>query len=141
MFDEMSYREMEFALKEVMKAEDNRVAELREILIGKEKAAVDASNHRPTAPSKLNASQVAALGKNYSVQDVGFIHGPPGTGKTTTLVQAITQVVADEKQVLVCAPSNAAVDLLTDKLSEQGLNVLRIGHPGSCYGTIPWQNT
>ena len=129
MFDEMSYREMEFALKEVMKAEDNRVAELREILIGKEKAALDKSNHRPVPPSKLNSSQVAALEKIMAVQDVGFIHGPPGTGKTTTLVQAITQVVRDEKQVLVCAPSNAAVDLLTDKLSEQGLSVLRIGHP------------
>ena len=129
MFDEMSYREMEFALKEVMKAEDNRVAELREILIGKEKAALDESNHRPVPPSKLNSSQVAALEKIMAVQDVGFIHGPPGTGKTTTLVHAITQVVRDEKQVLVCAPSNAAVDLLTDKLSEQGLSVLRMGHP------------
>ena len=129
MFDEMSYREMEFALKEVMKAEENRVAELREILIGKENAAPDKSNHWPIPPSKLNSSQVAALEKIVVVQDVGFIHGPPGTGKTTTLVQAITQVVRDEKQVLVCAPSNAAVDLLTDKLSEQGLSVLRIGHP------------
>ena len=129
MFDEMSYREMEFALKEVMKAEENRVAELREILIGKENAALDKSNHWPVPPSKLNSSQVAALEKIVVVQDVGFIHGPPGTGKTTTLVQAITQVVRDEKQVLVCAPSNAAVDLLTDKLSEQGLSVLRIGHP------------
>jgi ATP-dependent RNA/DNA helicase IGHMBP2 len=128
MFDEMSYREMEFALKEVMKAENNRVAELREILIGKEKAAMDA-NHRPISSLRLNASQVTALEKIIAVQDVGFIHGPPGTGKTTTLVQGITRVVANEKQVLVCAPSNAAVDLLTDKLSEQGLSVLRLGHP------------
>ena len=129
MFDEMSYREMEFALKEVMKAEENRVAELREILIGKQDAALDKSNHLPVPTSKLNSSQVAALEKIMAVRDVGFIHGPPGTGKTTTLVHAITQVVKDEKQVLVCAPSNAAVDLLTDKLSEQGLSVLRIGHP------------
>ena len=65
--------------------------------------------------------------KIVAVNDVVFIHGPPGTGKTTTLVQAITQV-KDERQVLV-RPSNAAVDLLVDKLSEQGLSVLRIGHP------------
>jgi len=129
MFDEMSYREMEFALKEVMKAEGSRVAELREVLIGKEKPAMDKSNHKCLPPSKLNSSQVAALEKAIAVNDVGFIHGPPGTGKTTTLVHAITQVVRDEKQVLVCAPSNAAVDLLTDKLSEQGLSVLRMGHP------------
>ena len=129
MFDEMSYREMEFALKEVMKAEDNRVAELREILIGEEKAALDGSNQAPVPPAKLNSSQAAAFEKIIAVQDVGFIHGPPGTGKTTTLVQAIGQVVRNEKQVLVCAPSNAAVDLLADKLSEQNLNVLRLGHP------------
>ncbi|HET6540333.1 MAG TPA: AAA domain-containing protein [Chryseolinea sp.] len=129
MFDEMSYREMEFALKEVMKAEGSRVAELREVLIGKEKSAMDKSNHKGPPPSKLNSSQVAALEKAIAVNDVGFIHGPPGTGKTTTLVHAITQAVREEKQVLVCAPSNAAVDLLTDKLSEQGLSVLRIGHP------------
>src|SRR5690606_16596898 len=61
--------------------------------------------------------------------DVAFVHGPPGTGKTTTLVQAIRQTIAVEKQVLVCAPSNAAVDLLVDKLSEQGIEALRIGHP------------
>jgi len=62
-------------------------------------------------------------------QDVGIIHGPPGTGKTTTLVEAIKQTVKVEKQVLVCTPSNAAIDLLVDKLSTQGLSVVRIGHP------------
>ncbi|MBA4057541.1 MAG: IGHMBP2 family helicase, partial [Marivirga sp.] len=77
----------------------------------------------------LNASQQRALDQVVSAADVEFIHGPPGTGKTTTIVQAIKRTVKDEHQVLVCAPSNAAVDLLVDKLSEQGLNVLRIGHP------------
>ena len=80
---------MEFALKEVMKAEDNRVAELREILIGEEKAALDGSNQAPIPPAKLNSSQAVAFEKIIAVQDVGFIHGPLGTGKTTTLVQAI----------------------------------------------------
>jgi ATP-dependent RNA/DNA helicase IGHMBP2 len=137
MFDEMSYREMEFALKEVMKAEDNRVAELREILLGTEKSG--ARSEKPGARSQgsevrsqeslLNESQREAFNKVLETADVAFIHGPPGTGKTTTLVQAITATVREEKQVLVCAPSNAAVDLLADKLSEQGLDVLRIGHP------------
>ena len=71
MFDEMSYREMEFALKEVMKAEDNRVAELREVLIGKEKPATDKSNHKGLPPSKLNSSQVAALEKAIAVTGCG----------------------------------------------------------------------
>ncbi len=129
MFDEMSYREMEFALKEVMKAENNRVADLREILLGSGKATLDVGGYRHLSNSPLNESQEAALEKIIAAEDVGFIHGPPGTGKTTTLVQAITFVIKKEKQALVCAPSNAAVDLLADKLSEQGLSVLRIGHP------------
>ncbi|MEJ7643972.1 MAG: IGHMBP2 family helicase [Chryseolinea sp.] len=128
MFDEMSYREMEFALKEVTKADGNRVAALREILLGNDKAMTrEVSVH--VDASGLNKSQQDALSKVINAADVGLIHGPPGTGKTTTLVQAIKQTIHEEKQVLVCAPSNAAVDLLVDKLSEQGIRVLRIGHP------------
>lgn len=131
MFDEMTYREMEFALHEVLKAENNRIAELREILLGGAKAIhndADVGNDNAVSLG-LNDSQQRALDMIVGAADVGFIHGPPGTGKTTTLVQAIKRTVKDEQQVLVCAPSNAAVDLLVDKLSEQGLNVLRIGHP------------
>jgi ATP-dependent RNA/DNA helicase IGHMBP2 len=130
MFDEMSYREMEFALKEVMKAEDNRTAELREILLGSEKSKTKTSRpYVPQLSSVLNESQQDALQKIIDAADVAFVHGPPGTGKTTTLVQSIVATVKAENQVLVCAPSNAAVDLLADKLSEQGMDVLRIGHP------------
>ncbi len=131
MFDEMTYREMEFALKEVIKAEDNRVASIREILLGDLKAIVRENNtsHSGNFGVGLNDSQQIALKVIHESADVSFVHGPPGTGKTTTLVQAIKRTVKDEQQVLVCAPSNAAVDLLVDKLSEQGLFVLRIGHP------------
>ena len=128
MFDEMSYREMEFALKEVMKAENNRVAEIRELLLGKAQTHLQA-RVEPIRENLLNESQEEAMNKVLATGDVAFIHGPPGTGKTTTLVQAIVHTVKRERQVLVCAPSNAAVDLLTDKLSEKGLNVLRVGHP------------
>ena len=127
MFDEMSYREMEFALKEVIKAEDGRIAEIREILLGNEQA--ESRESSSPIDVDLNPSQLKALEKIVSARDVGFIHGPPGTGKTTTLVHAIGYTVKVEKQVLVCAPSNAAVDLLADKLTDQGLSVLRIGHP------------
>jgi len=131
MFDEMTYREMEFALKEVIKADDNRVASIREILLGDLKATVKGNDSglKGNYGAGLNDSQQLALEVIHKSADVSFVHGPPGTGKTTTLVQAIKSTVKDEQQVLVCAPSNAAVDLLVDKLSEQGLFVLRIGHP------------
>jgi len=131
MFDEMSYREMEYSLKKVIEAEENRVAELREILLGEKASSAklqDTSNLQPVT-TLLNDSQMAALQKISRAADVAFIHGPPGTGKTTTIVEAIRFTVKEERQVLVCAPSNAAIDLLVDKLSQQGLKVLRIGHP------------
>lgn len=132
MFDEMAYREMENAMKAVMKASEGRIAELRDVLLGYKLPVAssilpETCNERSVAD--LNLSQWKALEKVLSAQDVGNIHGPPGTGKTTTLVHAIKLTVQEEKQVLVCAPSNAAVDLLAEKLSEQGLRVLRIGHP------------
>ncbi len=129
MFDEMTYREMEFALREVMKAEENRVAYLKHLLLGTDKAGVNEKKFSIDGLNILNDSQLEALNKMLRAEDVAFIHGPPGTGKTTTLVQVIRFTIKEEKQVLVCAPSNAAIDLLVDKLSEQGLNVLRIGHP------------
>lgn len=128
MFDEMTYKEMEFALKSVIKAEDNRVAELREIFLGSVIPALSQATTETNAPH-LNETQQKALQKIAQAQDVAFIHGPPGTGKTTTLVQAIVQTERTEGQVLVTAPSNAAIDLLVEKLSEQGLNTVRIGHP------------
>jgi ATP-dependent RNA/DNA helicase IGHMBP2 len=132
MFDEMAYREMEGAMKAVIKAEDSRVAELRDTLLGYRlpvtgRTEPETSNQQHVA--SLNDSQERALQKVLESQDVAIIYGPPGTGKTTTLVQAIKQTVKIERQALVCAPSNAAVDLLVEKLSGQGLNVVRIGHP------------
>jgi len=136
MFDEMSYKEMEHAVKSVIKAEDNRVAELREIFLGvtksertEKKLAYSATIQYQESIKLLNESQVKAVDRILETDDVAFIHGPPGTGKTTTLVQAIVLTTHAEGQVLVCTPSNAAIDLLVEKLTEKGLNVVRIGHP------------
>ena len=130
MFDEMTYREMEFAMKEVMKAE-GRLAVLRQILLGDQPASFQPQ--KPQAPNPLvdglNPVQNQAVKKIMAALDIGIIHGPPGTGKTTTLVEAISLTVKEENQVLVCAPSNAAVDLLADRLDEKGLDVVRMGHP------------
>lgn len=134
MFDEVSYREMEYALKKVMEAEENRVAELREILLGDTRSwMLDTSSHatiiQHPETTILNDSQYKALQKIVNTNAVAFIHGPPGTGKTTTIVEAIRYTVKMEGQVLVCAPSNAAIDLLVEKLSDKKLSVLRLGHP------------
>jgi ATP-dependent RNA/DNA helicase IGHMBP2 len=129
MFDEMSYREMEFTLKEVMKADDNRVAAFKSLLLGDEKVTFSDNKISFESINILNESQQQALQKISTAKDLAFVHGPPGTGKTTTLVQAIRFTIQEENQVLVSAPSNAAVDLLVEKLSEQGINVVRIGHP------------
>lgn len=129
-FDEVSYREMDNALHEVMRARGDRLAELRDVLLGARQA-----RFRPPKtddlfyPSPLNASQLAAVRHVMAAQDVAIIHGPPGTGKTTTLVQAILETTRRERRVLVCAPSNTAVDLLTKKLAERGVNVIRMGNP------------
>jgi ATP-dependent RNA/DNA helicase IGHMBP2 len=129
-FDEVSYREMENALSEVMRAHGNRLAELRDVLLGARQASFrEAKSDDLFYPSPLNDSQLAAVRHVITAQDVAIIHGPPGTGKTTTLVQAILETIRRERRVLVCAPSNTAVDLLTEKLAERGVNVIRMGNP------------
>lgn len=127
-FDDNSYTEMQKALDEVIGARNNRVAELREIIEGDIKPDFEKVDDAVVIP-QLNFSQNRAVRHILSANDVAVVHGPPGTGKTTTIVQAIRLVLHTEKQVLVCAPTNTAVDLITEKLIEQGVNVLRVGHP------------
>jgi superfamily I DNA and/or RNA helicase len=129
-FDEVSYREMDYALGKVMGAYGDRLADLRDILLGAKPARFRAEKADDLFyPSPLNESQLAAVRHVQAAQDVAIIHGPPGTGKTTTLVQAILETIRRERRVLVCAPSNTAVDLLTEKLAERGVNVIRMGNP------------
>lgn len=127
LFDERSYDEMEKALKKVMKSEKDRVAELRAILYGLKQPIFDDVQRHFHLPN-LNQSQVEAVAEIISANDVAIVHGPPGTGKTTTLVQAIKEIQIRDNSVLVCAPSNAAVDLLTERLSKEHINVVRIGN-------------
>jgi ATP-dependent RNA/DNA helicase IGHMBP2 len=127
LFDEASYREMEHTLKAVIKAEKGRLGELKEILLGGREASFSAKAFQKIP--ELNFSQNQALKLIDAAEDLAIIHGPPGTGKTTTLISAICQSLIKNRQILVCAPSNAAVDLLVEKLLDQGINTLRIGHP------------
>jgi superfamily I DNA and/or RNA helicase len=128
LFDETSYKEMEIAVNKVIKAKNNRLAQLREVLLGFETASFTSLKEKKSF-DKLNDSQNRSLTSILEADDVSIIHGPPGTGKTTTLVKAIQEVLKNEKQVLVCAPSNTAVDLLTEKLAEAGVRVVRFGNP------------
>ncbi len=127
-FDDNSYNEMQKALDTVITSTSGRIKELREKLEGAESFAFEKEEDSVLFPN-LNLSQNKAIRKALSAKDVAVIHGPPGTGKTTTLVHAILKCVQTENQVLVCAPTNTAVDLLSEKLNELGLNVLRLGHP------------
>jgi ATP-dependent RNA/DNA helicase IGHMBP2 len=127
-FDETSYKEMDLAIHRVIKAKNCRTAELREILLGFEEATFKPLKNKVVIDG-LNDSQNKAVNNILEAQDVAIIHGPPGTGKTTTLIKAIQEVLKNEPQVLVCAPSNTAVDLLTEKLAEAGVNVVRFGNP------------
>ncbi|MCK7554861.1 AAA family ATPase [Chitinophaga sedimenti] len=130
LFDDNSYDEMEAALKLADSlGEKKEEGRLVRILTGEQSPTFDTDVHPVTLPA-LNASQQDAVNKILSANDLAIVHGPPGTGKTTTLVQAIkTLAKNDPRKILVVAPSNAAVDLLSDKLSGAGLNVLRVGNP------------
>ena len=126
-FDETSYRAMFEALEDTIRAKDNRLAELRDILLGTQKP-----GFRELYPVRfpwLNSTQETAVNKVLCTRDVSIVHGPPGTGKTTTLVEAIYETLHREPQVLVCAQSNTAVDWICEKLVDRGVPVLRIGNP------------
>ena len=129
-FDENSYQEMEAALKLAPAiAEKREEGQLIQILTGTKKPTFQTETSR-VAATRLNKSQQAAVEKILAANELAIVHGPPGTGKTTTLVQAIKALLQQERQrILVVAPSNAAVDLLSEKLSDEGMNVVRVGNP------------
>jgi ATP-dependent RNA/DNA helicase IGHMBP2 len=127
-YDERGYKEMVRAINDVMNAQRDRLAILREVLLGHKKVSTDISLLGPAFP-ELNASQNEAVQLVRIAEDLAIVHGPPGTGKTTTLVRAIADTLIKEKQVIVCAASNLATDFLTEKLAKQGIRVLRLGHP------------
>lgn len=126
-FDETSYKTMLHALDEVIGSQKGRLSDLRAVFSGDQEA------RKLTIPSVsmpwLNDSQQQAVHEVLRAKDVAVVHGPPGTGKTTTLVEAICETLHRETQVLVCAQSNTAVDWISEQLVDHGVSVLRIGNP------------
>jgi superfamily I DNA and/or RNA helicase len=126
-FDNTSFHAMFAALNAVMSAKDNRLAYLREVLLGNFPPKLQTSF--PVRVNWLNKYQGETVNKVLASQDVAVVHGPPGTGKTTTLVEIIFETLRRENQVLVCAQSNMAVDWISEKLTDRGISVLRVGNP------------
>ena len=127
-FDATSYRTMADALERTINAKDNRLAQLRDLFYSKTQKA-GLLTFEPMRFPYLNTTQEKAVNQVLRAKDVAIVHGPPGTGKTTTLVEAIYETLRREPQVLVCAQSNMAVDWISEKLMDRGVNVLRIGNP------------
>jgi len=126
LFDERTYKEMEKAMKQVIKARGDRLAELKQIFYNQK---TPRFNELPTVHlPHLNDAQINAAQHIVAANDVAVVHGPPGTGKTTTLIHAIALLCETEKNILVTAPSNAAVDLLAERLAMKKLRVVRIGN-------------
>lgn len=147
LFDDRTYMEMERALDKVENAKGDRLADLRDVLLGKKKSANTPSVYiqklasdgskssvegtqlmADPALALLNESQNRAVVDIVNCRDVAIIHGPPGTGKTTTIVAAVKKMSETEKTILVTAPSNTAADLLTERLAAQNLTVVRVGN-------------
>lgn len=126
-FDETSYRAMFQAIDRVIAAKNDRLAYLRELFHGDRQPQRYA--FEPIRFPWLNPTQEQAVNEVLRAKDVAIVHGPPGTGKTTTLVEAINETLMRESQVMVCAQSNMAVDWISEKLVDRGINVLRIGNP------------
>lgn len=126
-FDATTYRVMREAIHEMQTTDDKKLLHLRSVMIGNEQPGFRVE--QPISFPWLNDSQQKAVQKVLCAREVAIVHGPPGTGKTTTLVEAIGETLRREAQVMVCAQSNAAVDWISEQLLARGISVLRVGNP------------
>ncbi len=127
-YDERPYKVMRQAVENVMSTTDKHIQELRDGINKLDAFDYDLKIDEYYPIPHLNDSQNAAIKGCLQAERLGIIHGPPGTGKTTTIVGLVRRLNKTEKQILVCAPSNNAVDLLAARINAIGLKVLRIGN-------------
>ncbi|PPK88910.1 AAA domain-containing protein [Neolewinella xylanilytica] len=129
MFDERTYVEMDKAMERIASARGDRTAELRDVIMGERPTEYLPVPHSAVADLyELNDSQREAVREVLAARHLSLIHGPPGTGKTTTLVAAVSKLVETESTVLFCAPSNSAADLVTLRMAARGIRVVRTGN-------------
>ncbi|MBL4846526.1 MAG: AAA family ATPase [Planctomycetes bacterium] len=102
---------------------------LRTVLFGDDEPTFGPPDTTPLIDGELNEPQREAAAHALAAKTVALIHGPPGTGKTRTLVEVIRRHVAAGRRVLAAAASNQAIDNLGERLVAAGIDVLRLGHP------------
>jgi ATP-dependent RNA/DNA helicase IGHMBP2 len=134
--DEVSRLRQRAALERARTASRDRLAELRQVLLGETSPAFGGEPEFVPLDATLDPSQQQAVRFALTAQDLAIIHGPPGTGKTTTVVEFIRQAVRRGEKVLACAPSNLAVDNLLERLVAAGERVVRLGHPARVLPTL-----
>ncbi len=127
--DEISSQRQRAAIERALRARGDRLAELRDVLLGHKPPEFAAPEDEACLDVGLNANQLAAVSLALSARDVALVHGPPGTGKTTTVVELIRRAVRRGEKVLACGPSNMAVDNLFERLLHHNERVVRLGHP------------
>ncbi|HKB03313.1 MAG TPA: AAA domain-containing protein [Gemmataceae bacterium] len=127
--DEVARRRQKAAMEAARTATRSRLAELRDVLLGRREPELDKIEPLTSLDPNLNDSQRDAVALALAAKDFAVTHGPPGTGKTTAVVELIRQAVRRGERVLACAPSNLAVDNLLERLLEAGENPVRLGHP------------
>lgn len=127
--DQVSFQRQRSALERAAAARGDRTAKLRDVLLGEQEPAFSAESNEPPLDPGLNAAQQQAVQTALAARDVALIHGPPGTGKTTAVIELIRRAVRRGERVLACAPSNMAVDNLLLRLVAAGQRVVRLGHP------------
>lgn len=127
--DEIGRQRQRVALQRTRSAHADRLATVRDVLLGETPPSFESSPELRPSPAALNEAQQSAVQFGLEASDVAVIHGPPGTGKTTTIVELIRQAVAEGNKVLVCAPSNLAVDNVFERLLAAGEKAVRLGHP------------
>jgi ATP-dependent RNA/DNA helicase IGHMBP2 len=127
--DEKARQRQLAGMERARTAERDRLAEMRRILLGESAPAFRDAVEWSPLDAALDASQREAITLALSARDVAILHGPPGTGKTTAVVELIRQAVRRGQKVLACAPSNLAVDNLLERLLQHGEKAVRLGHP------------